>query len=467
MVKSYLKTFESVYRILHVPTFWHEYQQLWTGDRIDLDVQLKIFLVIAIGSSIFQSRDTALEGKVHQWISAAQNWLSGPLEKDRLTITGLQVYCLTLLARQIFSIGGDLIWISSGSLVNQAMQMGLHRDPRHFAAMSVLQAELRRRLWATVLEIALQSSLDTAMSPRISVGDFDTAPPANINDDDLDESTTNLNLYSAETYTMTSDQLLLFRSMPVRLRALHFLNDFGSEQSYLEALELTKEILDACKSSSAFLARCEVSTFRRNLLDYLQRRFLLPLHCSFANQARAQPLFYYSLKVSLDAAIAIIAPPSDEEYSRLLQVGGGLFREGLRYASITIGLEVLSQAESARENSPSQPDSHRGWAKAMLKRMIDQSLERICSGETNVKNHMFLSMVLAQAGALEAGEPSRLKLAQAAHDSLEYCNRLLQSRVAALPLIECLGMGAATSTSDELGDFGLDLDFDYFMLNGI
>ncbi|RYP42685.1 hypothetical protein DL767_000054 [Monosporascus sp. MG133] len=89
---------------------------------------------------------------VHQWVFAAQTWLSGPLEKDRLNIAGQQIYCLTILARQIFSVDGDLVWLSKGSLVNEAMQMGLYRDPECLPAVPVLQAELRRRLWATIVD---------------------------------------------------------------------------------------------------------------------------------------------------------------------------------------------------------------------------------------------------------------------------------------------------------------------------
>lgn len=43
-------------------------------------------------------------------------------------------------------VGGDLIWVSVGTLLRMAMQMGLHHDPRHFPHMTILQADMRRRL---------------------------------------------------------------------------------------------------------------------------------------------------------------------------------------------------------------------------------------------------------------------------------------------------------------------------------
>ncbi|RYP64097.1 hypothetical protein DL770_009255 [Monosporascus sp. CRB-9-2] len=126
-----------------------QYDKFWSQtESAAMDLRLQVLLVIGISSSLHDhgDADAALRNMevVHQWIFAAQTWLSGPLEKDRLNIAGLQIYCLTILARQIFSVGGDLVWLSMGSLMNEATQMGLHRDPEYLPAMPVLQAELRR-----------------------------------------------------------------------------------------------------------------------------------------------------------------------------------------------------------------------------------------------------------------------------------------------------------------------------------
>ncbi|RYP40638.1 hypothetical protein DL768_010603 [Monosporascus sp. mg162] len=133
-----------------------QYDKFWSqteGAATELRLQV---LAIGIGSSLHDhgDADVALRNMevVHQSIFAAQTWLSGPLEKERLNIASLQIYCLIILAREIISVGGGLVWLSMGSRVNEAMQMGLHRDPKYLPAMPVLQAELRRRLWATIVD---------------------------------------------------------------------------------------------------------------------------------------------------------------------------------------------------------------------------------------------------------------------------------------------------------------------------
>lgn len=111
MAREYFQYFESGLRVLHIPSFWSSYEQFWENpNSVKIETRIIILLVIAIGSS-FQDRKAASTDKapsipqIHQWIYAAQTWLAGPLEKDRLDIGGLQAYCLLIMARQIYSVG--------------------------------------------------------------------------------------------------------------------------------------------------------------------------------------------------------------------------------------------------------------------------------------------------------------------------------------------------------------------------
>jgi hypothetical protein len=467
----YFQYFESTHRILHAPTFWTEYRRFWnSSEAATIDLRLKVLLVIGIGSSLHEPRgmDVEFRNTVHQWVNAAQTWLSGPLEKNRLSVSGLQIHCLTILARQILSIGGDLAWISMGSLVHRAMQMGLHRDPKHLPKMPVLQAELRRRLWATILEMVVQSSLDSAMPPRISLDEFDTEAPSNNNDEEMDESTTTLPSHPKDRYTTTSMQLLLLDSLPLRLRILQRLNGLHAQLSYPDVLALSAEVTDAYRSNGSFMKENEefgVTPFHRNLLNYLVRRFMIPLHCPFANQARENPLFYYSLKVSLDTALAIVSPEPDEGYSHLMAIGGGMFREGIRYAISVISLELLSQVEAHRlDGTLHHTSTYRDLLKRAVKDLATLSVERIRQGETNIKGHMFMSMVLAQAEATEAGTSCEVKIAQSARDSLQVCHDLLRAQVGAVasPHDNDIHPGLTSADLDPGPEsYGLDFDFDF------
>ena len=433
MVNLYLRSFESTYRILHIPTFWAEYRGFWDHpESVKTNTRLKILLVIAIGSSLSNHGDinAGFRDMVQHWVYAAQIWLSGPLEKDRLDVTGVQIHCLLILARQIFSIGGDMAWISVGSLIHTAMQIGLHRDPKHLPLMSILQAELRRRLWATILELTLQTSLDTAMPPRISFDEFDTEAPSNNNDDEIDESTTTLQPHPNDFYTQTSIQLILLGSLPVRLRTLNALSGLRSEYTYDEVLALSSDISGVHRRYTELMkdnGHSGATAFHRNLLDYQVRRFMVPLHIPFIQKARANPVFHYSLKVSLDLSMAIVSPEPDEAFSHLM-VRGNLLREGFRYATSIISLELLAEAEAQRlDGTLSRPSQYRALLKQIVRGNISLAGERIKRGETNVKAYIFMNMVLAQVEAMEEGVPCELKVAQSGRDSLLFCRDLLRT----------------------------------------
>jgi len=112
----------------------------------------------------------------------------------------------------------------------------------------------------------------------------------------------------------------------------------------------------------------------------------------------------------------------------------------------------------------------------LYRRLLAQSLEDLSAlsakrsrlGETNVKGHMFLKMILAQAEAGEAGlsaESTELAIAQTARDSLLFCRGLLQTLAeeAAVPLVSPPAT-TMTSMDDELEAFGgLDWNFNFFL----
>jgi hypothetical protein len=260
------------------------------------------------------------------------------------------------------------------------------------------------------------------MPLRISFDEFGTERPSNINDDDIDESTTVIRPHIREFYTATSSQLLLLESLPIRLKIRRLLNGLNSELSYLNVLALSTELSNADRACTKFVRNneeCGVTSFHRNMLHYYLGRFTLTLHCPFACSARTNPLFYYSLKASLDAAIAIISPEPDDSFSRILALGGGMFREGVRVATSVISQELIAQAESQRlEGTLYRKSQYRDFLKKAVADMIAMSIARSRLGETNIKLHMLLSMILAQTEAIETSASKELMVAQSAKDSL-------------------------------------------------
>lgn len=161
LLEAYLRTYETIHRVLHIPSFRLEYVRYWQnpkGARQAFVIQLQ--LCMAIGA-VFQDDQFSLRSWAVRWVYEGRLWLLQPSEKSRMNLSGLQVCCLVHLARDVCGVGSDLVWASAGSMMRMALYVGLHRDPKHLPKMSLLAAETRRRLWATILEILVQSSSES------------------------------------------------------------------------------------------------------------------------------------------------------------------------------------------------------------------------------------------------------------------------------------------------------------------
>jgi hypothetical protein len=486
LVNLYFKTSESVYRILHIPSFWQEYHQYWQQpDATHPIFILKLLLVMSIGTLLYQGPDALhYRREATKWIFAVQAWLSSPFEKGRLHTSAVQLQCLLLLARQDHSIAGDLVWISAGSLLRTAIQMGYHRDPKLLPKMSAVQAETRRRLWATILEINLQSALDSGMPLLLSLEDFDTEPPANIDDTDVSEMMTSLVApRPTTTFTQTSIQIAILKSFPVRLEVVKFANNISGERSYDDVLRVASALSKALKENTTFISRvnqsrepsARVSQLQQNLFDLAIRRFLLLVHRPYAAKGLRDPHYYFSRKVCLDTAITMLKYPCSDyptpetvidgtrdDYAQLKTMCGGFFKSIIVHVSMVIFAELWAQIDEDTTFTE-QSKANREPLKQCLRDVITLSANRIAEVENNIKGNLFMSLILAQLEAMEEGiDPTQLVL-DAATKSADKCYSLLVARFLAMNgpvqpedngfnntcLNDLLGFGGAQ-------DFGMD-----------
>jgi hypothetical protein len=348
--------------------------------------------------------------------------------------------------------------------------------------MSVLHAELRRRLWATIVEMNVQFSLDSGMQPLFSTDDFDTLPPANIDDSEIDETTKVAPASKKSTeFTDTSIQITLLKSLPIRLKTIKLINGFRSELSYEETLRLGTGLISACKETSQFLSQSnsppsstsytehKPTTLQSILLDISIRRFILALHRPFAIKARTDQRYYFSRKLSLDTAMNILyllssAPnpntsllggipspisqssPSNtnkgqDELTRLKLCGGTFFKEVILHAAVIILFELIVRIEEEGVGGSkalggmggsvfaSRTKASREPLRQAIRDLVELCAERIRLGENNVKGHLFMSIALGQIEAMEEGRSVEQGIIEAARVSARVCNAILRARM--------------------------------------
>ncbi|KAJ5526171.1 hypothetical protein N7494_012821 [Penicillium frequentans] len=480
LVQHYLRTLGMIYRVLHVPTFNQEYERFWEDPQLaSRGFVLKLLLILAIGS-IFHCKPGPLNElgmPIQRWVYAAQWWLSGPFSKEIGNLEGLQVYCLLLICRQAYAMDKEWNWMSAGTLLRQAVSQGLHRDPCNFPTISVFDGELRRRIWATILELNVQLAIDAAMPPLLAEADYDTRPPANIDDEDIDPSTTVLPPFNFKISLQTP-----------RCK-------FCSCGSVLTSACKEMAALSRVYTASTRRSIYRPTQFHHRVMDTLLRRFLLNLYRPFAIQAAKDPRFYLARKLSLDSALVMASygevpegvPDTDrqpyQDFQRLAFSGSGLFKAHLSLdVMIVISSELITQFEEEfgahpEGFSPFTPTAVDQIANAARIPLI-QALERIKGhlytslevGIPSMKRYCLLVGVLAQLQPIPRDEQSNWdQIREAFMASMETCRTLLEQHITEFQVTEDEALQATIGDSSiwtPESTFGSSLGSD-FMFPGL
>jgi hypothetical protein len=450
---------------------------------------------MAIGAC-FHDETHSLRAQATGWIYEARFWLLLPPEKARLTIPGLQIMCLLLLAKQTAGVAGDLTWISAGSLFRAAMHVGLHHDPDNLTHMPRLRAEMRRRLWVTILEICLQASLDAGGLPLISLRDFDTRPPANLDEQDiLEESGRDVVADRDRGFcTQMSVQIAMFESFATRLAITNLINDPQcSVSEYQETLRLSSELVTVNRAVMERLhsfSRDErgvkgVSPFQLRFLEMAMNRYLLALHLPWWHEALRSPSHYFSRKMSVDAALTLVAlartgppaanapepSPSITDFTRLFICGSGPYRSAPIHACLTISLEFMFLKEEERKNHGLMTALGSGELRAIFDWTTDWWARRIRAGETNIKSYVFGPVVISHLEALESSldhEATMALVMEQATVRVEECYKMLKAVAGDVEMGDgdepAENQGGAAFGLDFMDDFLDDWDWDNDMV---
>ena len=444
LVEGYLRTIETLYRIVHIPTFRKEYEASWeAGAEPSAGFMVQLKLILAIGATLYDFT-FSMRTEATRWVHEAQAWLMSPAFKSKLGMRFLQNNILILLARELVDVGGELIWITAGAVVRSAVYMGLHKDPAQLRRdMSIFDAEMRRRIWNTILEISLQSSLVSGGPCFISMDDFDTQPPGNFNDTDLEA--TNPTPRSSDQYTQSSVAIALRQTLPARLAVVKLLNDLFSEGTYEETLRLDHELRSAYKDvrrklqSHSTTTQSQTKPFELQAVDFVLHRYMASLHVPYFSASLQGATYAYSRKALVDSSLRLWSlagtsrvvtsdpsfPYTEGDLQRLCRCGSGFFRAFAFQSASLLGVELraLHQEDSISDISI-RPD-----LVGIVEDAADWYRNCIRGGETGIKGYLLLNILSAQIDALKRGvsqEDMPMVLVKASERAGDECLPLLE-----------------------------------------
>jgi hypothetical protein len=209
------------------------------------------------------------------------------------------------------------IWFLLGLEVNLAKRMGCHRDPSNFPGVKPLESEMRRRVWATVIQGDILISSQMGMPRMISDWQCDTAEPRNLNDTDLDQDILELPASRPETEITTVLGTIARRRMLVALGTISDIAASVKPCDHTEIMRAEAKLHEAAasvpqpfkmKSMTASLADSPQVVMSRLFISHLFYKGQIMLHRRFAMTPTSinDASFAYSRNACLDACLAML-----------------------------------------------------------------------------------------------------------------------------------------------------------------
>ncbi|KAI9044527.1 fungal specific transcription factor domain-containing protein [Aspergillus affinis] len=438
LIRHYMRVIEGPFRIIHTGTFQQEYAAFW-GDHTKRGTLFTVIicLMMSIGIKFCDDEtiETLIRPHIHEWVQTAEVCLSRAKYKEIATISGLQAQCLLSVLLRLGRNKPEEIWLLQGKLLRTATCMGLHRDGSHFPGMSFYQAEMRRRLWSTILELDLQAAMDLGHVPTMNERSFDCLPPSNLNDDAFDKTTQrSITEMPQSKPTQASLQITLQNSLATRMKICRLMNDSFNEPSYDDILQEASSLGKLLATNEAYIGsfpeELGMKAVHRNLAIFLTRRFLLATHRPFAQKSLGDRQFYYSRKVCLDNALILLSCDPDSDYDQILLESVTYFQHIMHHAAIVVCLETIWQLKEDQMDKRlfELHRKDRACRLAFVEKVQRLAIDRLHAGETNVKAHVFLHMAVAQIEAMENGLDITEYVTKASTAASQYALEILQKR---------------------------------------
>lgn len=261
------------------------------------------------------------------------------------------------------------VWILLGTIVQLAMHMGYHRDPKHFKDMSPFACEMRKRVWATVVELDLGISAQMGLPRLIKQCQTDTKEPSNFQDADFDKTTTEMPPPRPETDFTP----MLYRLVKARImNTIGFIWDFAADvrpYTYTEkakmehCLQVAHESIPECVKWYS-MAHCITDSpqmiMQKLFLEIIIYRAHIVLHRKYLHCSPTKIQHAHSQQACLDAALKLL------DYQHMIQGEtqpfGRLYQDRWRVSSLvnhdfllatSILCSYLQQTRiEAKEDSP-------------------------------------------------------------------------------------------------------------------
>lgn len=316
-------------------------------------------------------------------------------------------------------------WMVFGLIVRASLRLGLHRDASHYPNISVFRGEMQRRVWAAILHMDLQTSLQVGLPRMLKEGMYDTKKPGNYLDEDFDEHTTVLPVERAEVESTTIGYSNTKHSITTVLGMIVDQANSVNPTTYEEVMKLDKLIHDVYdKAPEALKVRdlndlavgLPVVRVRKFAIDLTFQKAKAILHRKFFVKAPSSSNYQYpySMKACVESAMRIL----DSQMYMHGETGLGKQLYGHRWKTSSIMLHDFllaamlvclylgnSISQGTVENAYPETEIKIKWSKEEMRATIKGSLkiweETSMTSKEAKKASAALRAMLSQVGAAD------------------------------------------------------------------
>ena len=247
----FLNNVNPVTKIVHAPTIQELLLQAMSDvDKVSASTEALMFAIYH--SAIVSIDDEACqhilgESRVitlAKYSTAIQQALINAKLLRTSNLMVLQALALYLLSIRT-STDHDTLWILSGVATKIGQRLGLHRDSAS-ASLSVLEAEIRRRLWWVILSLEGRSSFFSGSATPAAILIQPPSRVLNVNDSDLSPS---MREPPVEQAAITE---MLFLSVSYEIGLFMYEHVFGGGKSTSPVPDQTENLASKLKSVDEF-----------------------------------------------------------------------------------------------------------------------------------------------------------------------------------------------------------------------
>ncbi|KAH0522939.1 hypothetical protein TsFJ059_006719 [Trichoderma semiorbis] len=320
MVARYFNAEGVVPAILHSGHFLREYEKFWQEPAAMSCIWIGLlFSVMCVATLYQQSIEDPADPETPERVRVFREQTLHSLILGQYTRGGeyvLETMINYLICESFIAQDTEIgLWLVQGIIVQLAMSQGYHREPEKFPSISPFAGEMRRRVWAIIVQMDLRLSSQLALPCVLKLQQYDTAEPRNLLDTDFDDTTVELPPSRPETEVTPVLYSLAKSRVDKMMRLVNDVVNDTQEHPYTEIMELDRKLQEAEASlppifrwqplSQSFMVAPQV-VMHRVLLQLAIQRLTIWLHRKYLAPPYTQPRYQYSRSACVQAAIKIL-----------------------------------------------------------------------------------------------------------------------------------------------------------------